>query len=192
MSRPPRARGKVLDSARRIVREEGASHLTFERVAEKAGVTRAGVHYHYRSKQDLLEALLQADIEAWDADCRERADSDCAEAACEVLGHVRTALAQVDNPELQGMAGILTAAAEDPGLLEVLRRHESKRFADWRWDDADRERLLLMLAAEGAFWRAVFGIFPERGGLAEDLLGRIESHLDGLAPPRGSESRSGS
>ena len=43
MTRPPKARQKVLDAARRIVEARGAGHFTFDMLAEESGVTRGGI-----------------------------------------------------------------------------------------------------------------------------------------------------
>jgi AcrR family transcriptional regulator len=52
-------RTQIVDTAREILVEEGYDSLTTARVAESVGVTSAGIHYHFETKDDLLAALVE-------------------------------------------------------------------------------------------------------------------------------------
>ena len=58
MSRPS-ARERLLDAAVAVVRRDGAQALTLDAVAAEAGVSKGGLLYHFRSKRDLLDALVE-------------------------------------------------------------------------------------------------------------------------------------
>lgn len=53
------ARMKILDSAERLIRESGAASLTVDSTAKGAGVAKGLVHYHFKTKQGLLRAVLE-------------------------------------------------------------------------------------------------------------------------------------
>ncbi|MBP2437009.1 TetR/AcrR family transcriptional regulator [Microbacterium amylolyticum] len=67
MSRPS-AKQEVVKAALRLAADTGLAALTFEAVAETAGKTKGGVIYHFRSKDDLVRAVVQQLIDEWDAD----------------------------------------------------------------------------------------------------------------------------
>lgn len=50
---------KILDSAARLIRESGAASLTVEGTANGAGVAKGLVHYHFKTKQGLMCAVLE-------------------------------------------------------------------------------------------------------------------------------------
>ncbi len=52
------ARSKILESAARLVREAGTTSLTVEGTAKGAGVAKGLVHYHFKTKAGLLQAVL--------------------------------------------------------------------------------------------------------------------------------------
>lgn len=52
----PSARDKILDAALVLVQEIGASELTLDAVAERAGVSKGGLLYHFPFKEELLTA----------------------------------------------------------------------------------------------------------------------------------------
>jgi AcrR family transcriptional regulator len=57
------AKETLLDAAAEIVSTQGVHELTLEGVAALAGVTKGGLIYHYKTKDELLAALIQRMIE---------------------------------------------------------------------------------------------------------------------------------
>ena len=76
MTRPPKARDQIFQAARRIVESRGAGHLTFEELSAESGVTRGGITYHFPTKEALLKALIEADIDDWEK-AAESLESGC-------------------------------------------------------------------------------------------------------------------
>nr|WP_091743042.1 TetR/AcrR family transcriptional regulator [Marininema mesophilum] len=48
----------MLTAASDIVRERGVSKLTLEAVANRAGVSKGGMFYHFPSREDLVQAMI--------------------------------------------------------------------------------------------------------------------------------------
>jgi len=183
MTRPPKARQKILDAARRLVESRGAGHLTFEMLVEESGVTRGGITYHFRTKEDLLKALIEADLADWSAAAAKLggdAGQSCPK-ACRMLGHVRSSLAGGNDTHRRFVAGMLSAAMVDPGLLDPVRAHLAAEFADWHWGEADLERYLLLLAADGLFWNQLLNVSPLPAAARPRLAALIEAKVRAYA-----------
>jgi AcrR family transcriptional regulator len=60
----PSNRRRVLDAAAKVALRDGPGSVTIEAVVAEAGVSRGGVLYHFPSKDALLQALVDQDIEA--------------------------------------------------------------------------------------------------------------------------------
>lgn len=59
MSRPtPNARDRILTAANKLFYSEGIRAVSLDNIAEKAGITKKTVYYHFKSKDDLVEAYL--------------------------------------------------------------------------------------------------------------------------------------
>jgi len=185
MNRPPRARQIVLDAARRIVETCGAGQLTFENLAEESGITRGGITYHFPTKEALLKALIEADLAQWEQAAEASIAESCPSRAkaARLLGHVRCSLAEDDASHRRFVSGLLSAAMADPDLLDPVRAHVQREFADWAWDDVDLERYLLVLAADGLFWSRLFGLSPVSAEIRSRLAARIEERLQALTDP---------
>ncbi|WP_110207746.1 TetR/AcrR family transcriptional regulator [Nocardioides daejeonensis] len=59
MARPPKARDKALTAYAEILRDEGERAATVDAVAARAGISKGGVLYHFPTKEELGEGLLE-------------------------------------------------------------------------------------------------------------------------------------
>lgn len=59
MSRPPRARERVLDAFAAILIGEGERAATLDATAKAAGVSKGGLLYHFGSREELTLGLLE-------------------------------------------------------------------------------------------------------------------------------------
>lgn len=55
----PSTREKIIDSAMAIVREQGAAKLTLDEAAKVAGLSKGGVLYHFKTKDDLIRGMVE-------------------------------------------------------------------------------------------------------------------------------------
>ena len=56
---------KLLDAAEAVVVREGISNLTLDAVAAEGGVSKGGLLHHFRSKDDLVKAMVTRSAENW-------------------------------------------------------------------------------------------------------------------------------
>lgn len=52
-------RDKIIDAAMAIVREQGAAKLTLDEAAKSAGISKGGVLYHFKTKDDLIRGMVE-------------------------------------------------------------------------------------------------------------------------------------
>ena len=114
-------REDLIDAAEAIVTELGVGELTLERVAARAGVTKGGLIYHYKTR----DALLQALVERLTGKIEERS---CARAATRgntieglLLALIEDAFA-MSHEEKTLMANLLAAVSTHPNQLGPVRR----------------------------------------------------------------------
>lgn len=60
-------RARILDAALELFSEHGFDGTTLQQIADRLGFTKAALYYHFRSKDDLLQALVRPAIEQIDA-----------------------------------------------------------------------------------------------------------------------------
>jgi AcrR family transcriptional regulator len=155
-------RSRLLDAAGAVIRRDGPQALTLDAVAAQAGVSKGGLLYHFKSKRELLDALVarwldefQRDIEAESGNFAER--------------YVRAS----DGAKAEE-AGLLAALVADPQVLAVVReRHAAwqDRVATEGGDTVDAT--VARLAADGLWLSDLLGIAPPAGDLRERVLARL-------------------
>ncbi|HEX3802475.1 MAG TPA: helix-turn-helix domain-containing protein [Solirubrobacteraceae bacterium] len=60
-------RTRILDAALELFSEHGFEGTTLQQIADRLGFTKAALYYHFRSKDDLLQALIAPAIAELDA-----------------------------------------------------------------------------------------------------------------------------
>jgi AcrR family transcriptional regulator len=148
----------------------GVSGMTLEAVAREAGVSKGGLLYHFPSKEALISGMIERLIEGFtDALERELEEGD-ADSGRWLRAYARASFGE-DRWYLEISAGLLSAVAEDPALLDPLRRG----FEGWQ-RRAERDGVdpavgtLVRLAADGLFFAEVLGFAPPEGRLRERVL----------------------
>lgn len=140
----------ILDAAERVVGRDGTVHLTLEAVAKEAGISKASVLYDYKSKQTLIEKIVERAFR------RDHEHHAAAEAQLEggdnraILGRI-TAAATPPPETFRAIALNLSAALTlDQDLRKQMRMNQSaviSRVMDTA--TAPRGALLAYLALEG-------------------------------------------
>lgn len=170
-----RTRAKLLAAATAVIRRDGAAHLTLDRVAEEARVSKGGLQYHFSSKDQLIEAMLDETLSNAGANLEARAAP---------LQHVPGAFTKAyldymrepyeGTDEADIASSILAAAALDDRLLG----HSRGRFERWQsrmLADGLDESLALMarVVSDGLWLIDMFGLAPldrvQRGRVIDKL-----------------------
>lgn len=167
------SRERILDAAVRLVVAQGAAHVTLRAVALTAGITKSGVLYQFRTKQALLEAMLDRHLD----DCSDRVRPAretggspgpvaARLAALGVLGDQRRPLA----------VALLAAAAQSPALMARVRSQYSTTLEELEeTPDAFAQAALLLLAADGL----LLGEMIQSTGFTPDQRARVVAALRG-------------
>jgi AcrR family transcriptional regulator len=160
---PPAAAGtRQAHTYRQYASACRAPAATTVAVAAQAGVSKGGLLYHFKSKRELVQAMIERWLGEFQKDI-EAADEHF------VRGYVK-ASAPAEN-EL----GMLAALVADPALLAAVR----EQYTIWQ-DRVEREghdpadATVARLAADGLWLAELFGMAPPTGALREQVLKRLE------------------
>lgn len=167
------SREHLLDAAEEVVISEGAAHLTLDAVAERAGMSKGGVLYHFPSKESLLTAMLQRLIELG-----RRRRAECLETTDPVPARMLHAHLQCrcgSDERLRKVAvSLLAAVANDPRLVEPMRPDLDRDMKELFTGIEDFESAaILFLASEGISKLLMMGCNP----FTDEQLERIRAAL---------------
>jgi AcrR family transcriptional regulator len=158
----PDTRGRLLEAAGAVIRRDGAQSLTLDAVAAQAGVSKGGLLYHFGSKRELLDGLVERWLDEFQRDIDEAGGTF-------PIGYVRAS----DGAKAEE-AGLLAALIADPAVLTTVR----ERYATWQdrvvTEGGDPvEATVARLAADGLWLADLLGIAPPQGELRMRVLARL-------------------
>jgi len=172
---PGPARDRILEAAERVVTDVGPARLTLDLVAQAAGVSKGGLLYHFPSKESLLTALAHRYVQSMQQ-CIASAKGGllAADAAREIKACIVGMLGTEVRSKAMG-AALLAAAANDLGLLEVIREHIATYTAELAALPGNFARTAIVtLAVDGLKMRESLRISPfteqQREQIVNELL----------------------
>lgn len=155
-------RTRIVDAANRLFYGEGIRSVSVDAVAEKAGVTKRTLYYHFRSKDELVAAYLEARdqpslavLVGW----FDEAKGSTADKICAVFDNIAEA---ARHPKWRGCGFLRTAAelANLPGhpAIKAGAAHKKKfeawlaqEIADAGLGEAELRARQIALLMDGAF-----------------------------------------
>jgi len=186
----PSQRSRLLDAAAALIAENGFRALTLEAVAQRAGTTKGGLLYHFRSKEALIAALVSDLLGRFVA----RLAAARGDGRPALLAYVEASLGKpkVVGPRL-GTA-LLSAMTTDPRLAAPLRQHYAELRAALPRAEFERAAQVL-LATDGLWILELVGLSPftaaERRRIVRSLaaLARLPSPLSDSRPAQARQPR---
>ena len=179
----PSARDKILDATLALVKEIGAPAVTLDAVAEKAGVSKGGLLYHFPFKEDLLtaanETIVMRLLEARKVEAAQLPDSPSRALKAYVMSSVYDRAGNDTLTTRMLSAGSMLKESADP-----IRRYWKERFPQIAADIGFDRAALVHAATEGLWFMEVLRLSPfseaQRARLVEILMSIVDDSV--LAP----------
>ncbi len=156
-------RDRIIEAAGKLFHAEGIRAVSVDAVAEKAGLTKRTLYYHFRSKDDLIAAYLETRDQPNLALFQRWFTETVGSTADKVQGIFCNLAASARHPKWKG-CGFLRTSVELihlPGHPAILAgRTHKKRVEDWLCslfadvrppDEARRLARQIILLLDGAF-----------------------------------------
>ena len=156
---------QILDVAERLVQERGFNGFSYADVARELGVTKAALHYHFASKAELGDALIERYAERF-LDALSEVDGVPSEAPAKLRSYAQL-YADVFRDERMCLCGMLAA---DYATLPDPMRERVVRFFD------DNEVWLSRVLEDGRKAGTISFNGPARP-VARTLIGGLEGAM---------------
>ncbi|TCW64102.1 TetR/AcrR family transcriptional regulator [Burkholderia sp. SRS-25] len=172
------SRDRLLDAAAELVASQGIQNLTIEAVAAAAKVTKAGLVYHFKTRDDLLAALIErvvGELDMLDLRAQEALEVD------DSAKPLKSSMAELskltfDMPEDRRLllANLLAATSLYPHLAGPVRDFYSRSYARVAQSGPDAGQVLaLVVALDGIALLEVLNLHrftPEQRQVLRDTL----------------------
>ncbi|QQE12424.1 TetR/AcrR family transcriptional regulator [Planctomycetota bacterium] len=164
---------KILAAAAIVVQKQGIANLTIDGVAKTVGMSKGGVLHHFRTKDQLIEALVRHTAEGFLRSTYESYESVPPGPGRMVRGLIENCLDNSDvwTKEIRGQSSAIFAAlAHEPKLLKPMRDAYDELFELLKKDNLPPGVSETVLAAlDGIWFRWVLGFGPVDQSLFENV-----------------------
>ena len=187
MNRKSSSRERIMDAAEQVVLQEGASHMTMDAVAAKAGVSKGGLIYHFPSQRDLLQAMLQRFIDRVETRMAQ-ARTQLPESPARSIKAYIHAWFTLGGEYRRTASALLAAITREPELLQAVRlKHRAVLTEIVKAAPNSVQAMVLSLATEGMWMSELLDISPltdsERERIQRMLLKLADEWLGPSAMP---------
>ncbi len=181
MSRKFSAREAILDAAEAVMAKAGTAHLTLDAVAAAARVSKGGLLYHFPSKESLLQEMVARLLRRVDEDEGRFRTKLAGDAAADLQAHILAGFLK-DQSQPQVAAALLAAGANDPKLLQPVRRWHGRNFQTMaRTKHHPIRAAVIMMAMDGLWLNELLQTSPlnarERKQLMKELIALAKSSV---------------
>jgi len=193
------SRDAILEAAASLVHEHGASSLTLDATCARAGLSKGGLLYHFRSKEELIQGMMERHLDGILAtiEAEMQKDFDAPRPGRWHRAAIRAffkLFRDPDNTVFTSMAAI----GQQVMATEGCSSHTYQAFVDRKrecfrhYEESDGisqvEHALMMCVIDGLVMRRIRGEAIEDAvlsGLEEILLSRTECESLGSNRPNG-------
>lgn len=166
-------RERILTAANALVRREGVARLTLDGAAAEAGLSKGGVLYYFRSKDELIAGIIEHRLHGFERELERAMTRELTRqpAGRWVRAYIHAAAKSPTPVEAETISTLLAAVATNPALLEPMR----EAYTVWE-ERAERDGLepglatTLRLAADGLWLGDLLGIAPPAGSRRETVV----------------------
>ena len=192
----PTRTDEILKAAISLVVTKGVNALTIDAVAQKAGLSKGGVLYHFPSKESLIAGMIAGMIAAFEADVAKHLEKDGQAPGAFTRAYLRASLDPIDPShddaftKLGQFAALSAGTAMDPKLIEPLQ----KVYVTWqkRLENDGVDPVLatmVRVAVDGLWFAEVLNLgVPSKGirkGLVTHLLELTRASIEDAPHQRG-------
>lgn len=189
------SRDTILDAAQAVVLDRGAGHATLEAVAERAGLSKGGVLYHFQNKDALLAALVDRMVAQFTAELQQQSRRLGSDRSRALEAYVEAVFAMGEQMS-DAACALLLALSSNPALLEPLRALYREHHRELMSARVGREQAAVVsLALDGLWLLEMFQISPlspEDEASIKSLLLRMAAEPAFAAPAAPGEAVTGS
>ncbi|AJQ90785.1 TetR/AcrR family transcriptional regulator [Propionibacterium freudenreichii] len=186
----PSKRDAILGAALGVVERGGVSAVTFESVATAAGVTKAGVVYHFPTREALLLALQEYLAHQWQLDLEAQLGTpvESASQGDKLAAYARDSSHSSSRAELL----LMLETVDDPQAYApwhaVMSRWTPALDTDQPMGDAELDHAVARLAADGLWLYESLSTHALSPGVRQQIVSRLSAlahRPDGPAAPGG-------
>ena len=177
-----RTRARIRVAAAKVIERDGAGHLTLEKVAAEADLSKGGLLYHYPSKDALLQGLLDHLLENR-VGLIEGSGSAASVSDATLLNSLIDADFDLPKDERIMAQGLIAASAENPELIAPAQHHVEAVFTQLgKAKTTATSARTIFLASQGLQFLELLGLLSLSAAERNEIRRHLKTLTEELAP----------
>lgn len=172
----------IIEAAEAVVRKQGVGRLTLSEVAEKAGISKGGLLYHFPSKDALIKGMLDYAMDTFEEYIVQYQAKDKLPGSW-MRGYIKGTFPSSGNVlrESASASALIASISHNPALLEHYRNLQAKWFEHTMQQDSMdvMTAQVIQMATDGLWLNEALGMTPlgqaQRKKFIDHLLKMTES-----------------
>jgi AcrR family transcriptional regulator len=119
----------VFEACGRILRGDGLTNLTLEKVAQEAGLSKGGLLYHFPNKESLIEALFEYHNNIFETRLQALAEKEGDDTGAWLRAYAKASIEQITDAGNASLYASLFAAEERYASAHASMR---RKYIDWQ------------------------------------------------------------
>ncbi len=154
---PEKVRSKLIESAARIIAEQGPDAVTLQAVADAAGVTKGGLLHHFQNKNQLSEAVSKFFLDQIDAELEKLMAQDSVAYGRFTRAYINAILQDISSAQNEQWIPFAIYSLTEPQLKlmwsDWMKEKQKLHYAT----DSDQMLQVLRYAADGIWFEVLMG-----------------------------------
>ena len=175
-------RARIRVAAAKVIERDGAGHLTLDKVAAEADLSKGGLLYHYPSKDALLQGLLDHLLENRAGLVDDLSSAETLSDAT-LLNSLIDADFDLPRDERIMAQGLIAASAENPELIAPAQQHVEAVFAQLGLSkNTATSARTIFLASQGLQFLELLGLLSLSTAERNEIRRHLKALTEELAP----------
>ncbi|WP_257350639.1 TetR/AcrR family transcriptional regulator [Pseudalkalibacillus decolorationis] len=160
---------KIIEAAYYLVRSKGITKMTMEAVADKAGISKGAVFYHFSTKELLIEAMVKQLFNNFDSQLNQEYENE-GKLGGRTQSYLKTTFLMHDQEENELSVALLAALVNNPDLLKPAKEY----YEIWQ-NQLENDQInpviatIVRLTTDGLWFSELFGLAPIDKTLRDQL-----------------------
>lgn len=126
MTKPTHKKGRerrilILEKARARLIEQGVNGLILREIAEEMGITHGNLQYYFKTKNDLLWALFDEEVQKYTTGLHESVRS-ASSVSGKISAIIESGFDQLKTEDTKLWRALFAVAEDDPDFADILKR----------------------------------------------------------------------
>lgn len=167
---------KILNVANKVIAEKGLNCFTLEEVAKEAGISKGGLLYHYPSKDQLIEGLIQNYLVGFENKVTERAKDQLEESSYGwLISFIQEQFSLTSSKDSNIISGLLAAAVLNKELLDPFMKKRKDWIEKIKRSNDPIIGLIVSFVCDGIVFSNLLGVEVISEDVKEKVLERLVS-----------------